>query len=316
MKKYIYLTLILFATFLIAPIGLNAAYNDVTLTTDAVLSVNGISLSVSGSSAVVESITVNSTSFSVTLQTDSTFTVTSSARATFSVSSPKTIQSSTSCTSSASSLTLSGGNDVAVSVTPTSTTCDTNTSITSSSGGGGGGGGSASAPGVITTTSSQDTIVTTTEDITTTDKKTIKAVSSSSSITKGQIDSIIGLLKAFNAEQSVIDNVMLSLAGSSSSVVATKPSGVSTMFTKGLSRGASNSDVKRLQQLLNSDPDTRIAESGVGSAGNETNFFGLMTEKAVQKFQMKHGVVSGPSDAGYGYIGPKTRAKLTEVFGQ
>ncbi|MDP7365684.1 MAG: peptidoglycan-binding domain-containing protein [Candidatus Pacebacteria bacterium] len=74
--------------------------------------------------------------------------------------------------------------------------------------------------------------------------------------------------------------------------------------------------MKRLQQLLNSDPDTAVATSGVGSAGSETDFYGSLTEKAVQKFQLKHGVVSSSSDAGYGYVGPKTRAKLAEVFGE
>jgi murein L,D-transpeptidase YcbB/YkuD len=210
-------------------------------------------------------------------------------------------------------LTLSGGSDVTVSVTPTSTACDTTTSTTSS--GGGGGGGSASAPGVVTTTSTQTTV---TPTVTTTTTTSATTAVSASSLTQGQIDSIIGLLKAFNAEQSVIDNVMLSLSGSGSSVVAvaTKPSGVSAMFTKGLSKGQSNSDIKRLQQLLNSDPDTAIATSGVGSIGNETNYFGSLTQKAVQKFQLKYGVVSSSSDAGYGYIGPKTRAKLAEIFGQ
>ncbi|KKT14136.1 MAG: hypothetical protein UV94_C0023G0008 [Parcubacteria group bacterium GW2011_GWC1_43_30] len=45
-----------------------AAYDDVSLTTDTVLSVNGITLNVSGSSAVIESIAVGGTTFTVTLQ--------------------------------------------------------------------------------------------------------------------------------------------------------------------------------------------------------------------------------------------------------
>jgi peptidoglycan hydrolase-like protein with peptidoglycan-binding domain len=76
----------------------------------------------------------------------------------------------------------------------------------------------------------------------------------------------------------------------------------------------SSPDVKRLQQLLNSDPDTRVAVNGVGSPGNETNYFGALTEVAVQKFQLKYGVVASPNDPGYGYVGPKTGAKLAEVF--
>jgi len=258
---------------------------------------------------------VNSTDFTVTLQEGSTFTVTSSGRAKFSVDSPKPLQVSRPCTSTESSLTLQGGNDVTVIITPSST-CDATTSTASS---GGGGGGTASSPGVITTTSTQTETETATE--TTEEEETTKVVStapSSSSLTQGQVDAIIDLLKAFDAEQSVIDNVMASLTGSGSSqvVVSSITTNVSSVFTKGLSRGESNSDIKRLQQLLNSDPDTVVASTGVGSVGNETNYFGSLTEKAVQKFQMKYSVVSSPSDLGYGYVGPKTRAKLFEVFGQ
>lgn len=88
---------------------------------------------------------------------------------------------------------------------------------------------------------------------------------------------------------------------------------VSPVFSSGLGREMSNSDVKRLQQLLNSDPDTIVAESGAGSSGNETEYFGSLTEKAVQKFQAKYGLAQ-EGDSGYGYVGPKTRAKLGEVF--
>lgn len=88
------------------------------------------------------------------------------------------------------------------------------------------------------------------------------------------------------------------------------------VFVRGLDIKAQGEDVKRLQQLLNSDLDTRLTESGIGSPGNETDYFGSLTQKAVQKFQIKYGVVSDESDPGYGYVGPKTRAKLKTVFGQ
>lgn len=99
-------------------------------------------------------------------------------------------------------------------------------------------------------------------------------------------------------------------------VVAPSPIAVSVsaVFVSPLYKGKSNLDVKRLQQLLNTDPDTMIASSGAGSSGSETNYFGSLTEKAVQKFQLKYGVVSSASDSGYGYVGPKTRAKFQEVF--
>ena len=93
---------------------------------------------------------------------------------------------------------------------------------------------------------------------------------------------------------------------------------ISPVFNKTLEFGMIDSDVKRLQQLLNSDSDTMIALSGVGSPGNETNYFGLLTRKAVMKFQAKYGIISSGDEetTGYGLFGPKTRAKFQEVFSQ
>jgi hypothetical protein len=62
-------------------------------------------------------------------------------------------------------------------------------------------------------------------------------------------------------------------------------SGIPTgfQFTKDLKKGSRNIDVKYLQILLNSDPDTSI-----GNAGKETNYFGNDTKTAVIKFQNKY----------------------------
>ncbi len=89
------------------------------------------------------------------------------------------------------------------------------------------------------------------------------------------------------------------------------------IFTKVIKVGASSSEIKILQQFLNSDPDTKIAESGAGAPGKETNYFGLLTTKAIQKFQKKYGIVSSgtPTTTGYGSLGPKTRTKLNELMG-
>ena len=76
----------------------------------------------------------------------------------------------------------------------------------------------------------------------------------------------------------------------------------------------SDPEVKLLQQSLNSDPDTQVASSGVGSPGSETEYLGSLTEQAVQKFQEKYDI-AGAGEPGYGYVGPKTRAKLNELFG-
>lgn len=78
--------------------------------------------------------------------------------------------------------------------------------------------------------------------------------------------------------------------------------------------GANSNDVKIIQRLLNSFADTRIAASGVGSAGKETNFFGPATRAAVQKFQLKFGIVKNSREQGYGVVGPKTRAKMNDLL--
>lgn len=89
---------------------------------------------------------------------------------------------------------------------------------------------------------------------------------------------------------------------------------VSPVFSGLLPFGQRREDVKRLQIVLNSDPDTRVADSGVGSPGNETTMFGPATKRAIMKFQEKHGIAK-MGDTGYGVFGPKTRAKIAELFG-
>ena len=91
---------------------------------------------------------------------------------------------------------------------------------------------------------------------------------------------------------------------------------VSSVFNIDLQKGSYDLEVKQLQEFLNTDPNTQISSTGEGSPGNETTFFGSLTEKAVQKFQTKHGIVSSgtPDTTGFGRIGPKTRQKLNELI--
>ncbi len=77
-------------------------------------------------------------------------------------------------------------------------------------------------------------------------------------------------------------------------------------FQNRLMLGVVSSEVKVLQQTLNSDPNTAVATFGVGSKGFETERFGFLTQSAVMKFQAKNGLVAD------GIVGTKTRAKLNE----
>lgn len=82
------------------------------------------------------------------------------------------------------------------------------------------------------------------------------------------------------------------------------PSGV---FTKDMYAGMRTSDVSALQQCLKKD--ATLYPEGIISG-----YFGVLTEKAVQRFQIKNSIVSSgtPSMTGFGRTGPKTRGKLNE----
>lgn len=84
------------------------------------------------------------------------------------------------------------------------------------------------------------------------------------------------------------------------------PSGASGAFTRDLDVGAVGEDVRALQVFLNTHGAV-IAASGVGSPGNETTYFGLLTQKALAKYQAAQGISPAA-----GYFGPKTRAYIAK----
>jgi hypothetical protein len=89
-------------------------------------------------------------------------------------------------------------------------------------------------------------------------------------------------------------------AGTSSST-----SGPKYTFTKALSRGSRGVEVTALQEFLTRFPD-------IYPNSQVTGFYGALTEQAVKRFQVKYGVASSGT-AGYGSVGPKTRAKLNSL---
>ena len=81
-------------------------------------------------------------------------------------------------------------------------------------------------------------------------------------------------------------------------------------IARNLKRGDENDDVRKLQVFL--AQDTTVYPTGLVSG-----YYGALTEDAVQRWQVKYGVVSTGSAAttGYGAVGPKTRQAMNVKCG-
>ncbi len=138
----------------------------------------------------------------------------------------------------------------------------------------------------------------------------VSAPVSAAALSQAQVDAIVSLLQSFGADATTIANVKASLTGGTPI-----PGGGSTGACPALSRdlklGSSGTDVKALQVFLNSSASTQVAASGAGSPGNESTYFGSLTQSAAVKFQAANNVSPAA-----GYVGPITRAAIAAVCGK
>ena len=119
---------------------------------------------------------------------------------------------------------------------------------------------------------------------------------------QAQIDALMATIAALNVQ-------LAALQGGTGTVTGC----TITSFTQNLKQGMSGDDVKCLQIVLNLSADTKLADTGVGSPGNETSYFGPLTKAAVIKFQEKYAadiLASWGLTSGTGFVGSTTRTKL------
>lgn len=282
---------------LCAPTLALAASDDVTLTTDTVLSVNGITINVSGSSAAIESIIVNSTNFSVTLLSGSSFQATAPGREQLVVDNTDDATGSV-CNDSQSVIGYVATKTMTVVVTPSTTLCAT--AVTSTPlGGGGGGGGSATPVTPAIPAATTTPVVTTTPAVPATPATPAK---SASGLSASQVQSILAVLASFDADAATIASVKASLEGTP--VTGSATSAAVGVFKANLTIGSLGNEVKALQEYLNAH-GYQVASSGPGSPGSETTRFGSLTKAALIKFQKAKGITPA-----VGYFGPITRAAV------
>lgn len=77
------------------------------------------------------------------------------------------------------------------------------------------------------------------------------------------------------------------------------------VLTINMRRGARGEEVRKLQEFLKKD--LMLYPEGL-----VTSYFGPATERAVRRFQVRHGIAS-LGISGYGMAGPRTRAKINEL---
>lgn len=272
MIKKLFATLTLLALSLPGLAFAQGTYNDVTLDSNVVLSVGGITVNVAAAGATLNTLTVNASDFSVILGPGSSIAVTAPDLNQLASDAGIGYLVNQTCTDVVSKISLQASGSAAtttVTVTPSATLCAAPSASSSGGGGGGngppissgGGGGAPAAAPTITPTGTAAVIAS----------------------LQAQVQALIAQLAAFTGGS------VGALGG----------------FSRNLEVGSTGAEVKALQVYLNTHGYTVASSGAAGSPGNETTRFGAATRAALIKLQKAAGITPAA-----GYFGPKTRAYI------
>ncbi len=248
-----------------------AAFDDLTLEPDAVITVGEYDLGIYGSDAIIETLVVNDGDFVVTLQSGSTFVVTSADRVAFVHDAPESNISEEVCAESESRLGLTASGEVEVTVS-LSGTCVVEEPEEDD-----GGPSSHRRSGSDSSTGFGDD--TTSDNDGDTDAQTI-------------INKLRELIMELIAQGGTIPPGAAPYFSDTGELTGT--------YTRDLDLGDTGADVKALQTYL-INKNTGPAASALAAIG-ATGYFGPLTQAALAEFQLSVGITPA-----LGYFGPITR---------
>ncbi len=285
-----------------------AAYDSVTFTSDTYVYISdlGINLTITSGSKV-ESFVVKADSIDFNMLSGSVVTVRSTDHKNLSGSG-----ASMQCGAVYSEIGKDALSTVTWTVTPSAGTC---TQVQASGGGTSSGGSTTTSSTTTATTTVPTTTATTTTttpatttSTTTASTATIQALPYATPTTTAEMQANLTVLLSNLAVLQAAVSTAQSTSSTSTGAVTAASIPASGSYSKPIPTGSTGSDVTALQTFLKSQGTDVYPE------GLVTGYFGSLTKKAVQKFQVKYGIATS-SDAGYGTVGPKTRAKINSLLG-
>jgi len=278
--------------------------------TDVYLTTPGVTLTIK-SGSVATSVVVNAGSIDIVVPKSSTFTLASTNNVDLTGAGGATSTTNTcSGTTNTRVFTTGAGSTGTYTITPTGGVCAASS----------GGGGSYTPAAVVVTPATPATpeVPTETPAVPATPATpaapaapaapTLKALPYPQATTIAEMQAnLTVLIENLTALQAYQKAVVAAAAPAAVPTVGSIPSAGS--YKVGLASGSRGNDVTALQNFLKSQGADIYPE------GLVTGYYGVLTTAAVGRFQLQNGVVTSASDPGYGYVGPKTRAKINSLLG-